>query len=75
MEDEHICIDNIEEHIGEVADVSLPASFYGVRFYSSIYHINTRCFVPKQDVYKNLYFRITMTKKFVRNHGFMWTGL
>ncbi|KAG6514033.1 hypothetical protein ZIOFF_024372 [Zingiber officinale] len=30
MEDEHICIDNIEEHIGESADISLPGSFYGV---------------------------------------------
>ncbi|XP_074588255.1 putative protein phosphatase 2C 27 isoform X1 [Curcuma longa] len=30
MEDEHICIDNIEEHIGEATDISLPGSFYGV---------------------------------------------
>lgn len=30
MEDEHICIDNLLEHLGEDADVPSPGAFYGV---------------------------------------------
>ncbi|CAL9760794.1 unnamed protein product [Musa acuminata subsp. burmannicoides] len=30
MEDEHICIDDLVDHIGENANISLPGAFYGV---------------------------------------------
>eukprot|EP00268_Persea_americana_P052649 TRINITY_DN5903_c0_g2_i6.p1 TRINITY_DN5903_c0_g2~~TRINITY_DN5903_c0_g2_i6.p1 ORF type:complete len:283 (+),score=54.87 TRINITY_DN5903_c0_g2_i6:290-1138(+) len=30
MEDEHICIDNLLEHLGEAVDVPSPGAFYGV---------------------------------------------
>lgn len=30
MEDEHICIDNLIEHLGATADFPSPGSFYGV---------------------------------------------
>ncbi|KAL6011968.1 hypothetical protein ACLOJK_002435 [Asimina triloba] len=29
MEDEHICIDNLVEHLGEAADIPSPGAFYG----------------------------------------------
>lgn len=31
MEDEHVCIDNILEHLGSTADFPSPGAFYGVR--------------------------------------------
>ena len=31
MEDEHICIDNLFEHLGATADFPSPGAFYGVR--------------------------------------------
>ncbi|XP_058090581.1 probable protein phosphatase 2C 27 [Magnolia sinica] len=30
MEDEHICIDNLLDHLGEAADIPSPGAFYGV---------------------------------------------
>lgn len=30
MEDEHICIDNLFEHLDETADFPSPGAFYGV---------------------------------------------
>ncbi|KAJ4825502.1 hypothetical protein Tsubulata_035023 [Turnera subulata] len=30
MEDEHVCIDNLVDHLGETADVPSPGAFYGV---------------------------------------------
>ncbi|KAL5698676.1 protein-serine/threonine phosphatase [Ranunculus cassubicifolius] len=30
MEDEHICVDNLREHLGATADVPSPGAFYGV---------------------------------------------
>ncbi|KAL5984275.1 hypothetical protein ACLOJK_018379 [Asimina triloba] len=30
MEDEHICIDNLGEHIGKAVDIPSPGAFYGV---------------------------------------------
>lgn len=30
MEDEHICIDDLVDHIGEDVNISLPGAFYGV---------------------------------------------
>ena len=30
MEDEHICIDNLFEHLGETAGFPSPGAFYGV---------------------------------------------
>lgn len=30
MEDEHICIDNLLEHLGENAGLPSPGAFYGV---------------------------------------------
>ena len=31
MEDEHICIDNLLEHLRESVDLPSPGAFYGVR--------------------------------------------
>lgn len=31
MEDEHICIDNLTQHLGDIADFPAPGAFYGVR--------------------------------------------
>ena len=33
MEDEHICIDNLIQHIGPASIIPLPGAFYGVRIY------------------------------------------
>lgn len=30
MEDEHVCIDNLMEHLGSPADLPSPGAFYGV---------------------------------------------
>lgn len=30
MEDEHVCVDNLVEHLGETSDFPLPGAFYGV---------------------------------------------
>ena len=32
-EDEHICIDNLIQHIGPASTIPLPGAFYGVRIY------------------------------------------
>lgn len=32
MEDEHICIDNLIEHLGATANFPSPGAFYGVSF-------------------------------------------
>lgn len=34
MEDEHICIDNLMEHLGEDARFPSPGAFYGVCFWN-----------------------------------------
>lgn len=31
MEDEHICIDNLLEHLGSASEFPSPGAFYGVR--------------------------------------------
>ena len=33
MEDEHICIDNLIQHIGPASTIPLPGAFYGVCIY------------------------------------------
>ena len=33
MEDEHICIDNLVEHLGDPPDFPSPGAFYGVRYF------------------------------------------
>jgi hypothetical protein len=30
MEDEHVCVDNLVEHLGETSDFPAPGAFYGV---------------------------------------------
>lgn len=30
MEDEHICIDNLTDHLGTATDFPVPGAFYGV---------------------------------------------
>ncbi|XP_077241879.1 putative protein phosphatase 2C 27 [Tasmannia lanceolata] len=37
MEDEHICIDNLLEHLGESMDFPSPGAFYGV--YGEVPHL------------------------------------
>lgn len=34
MEDEHICVDNLVDHLGHIANVPSPGAFYGVRLVS-----------------------------------------
>lgn len=36
MEDEHICIDNLTQHIGPASNVPCPGAFYGVRMFYSL---------------------------------------
>jgi len=33
MEDEHVCIDDLNQHIGPASTIPLPGAFYGVRIF------------------------------------------
>lgn len=36
MEDVHICIDNLPQHLGMIAGFASPAAFYGVSFIGKV---------------------------------------